>query len=120
MLQKGAVEVVVDPGLGFYSRFFPSGKSDWRIETRDRPFPLERMRQPDTVQNGDSIAGTVGHAGRRLPSIDRSEGRVLPGTHPQIIEQVPSVPFWCGRVQARLNRCSLLFRPGLTPTGFAF
>ena len=39
MLKKGAVGIVIDPGSGS-AVYFSRGKVDWRMEVRDRFFPL--------------------------------------------------------------------------------
>ena len=80
---------------------FPCGKSNWGMETGDRPFPPERVCSSDSVQDGDSGVSPVVHSGRRFPSLDRPEGRVFSDTRPQVVEEVFTVPFWGGSVSVQ-------------------
>ena len=53
MLSKDALEIVLDPGPGFYSRLFLVEKVTG-LATRDRPLSPERVCLPHPVQDGDS------------------------------------------------------------------
>ena len=87
MLSKDALEIVLDPGLGFYSRLFLVEKV-----TRDRPLSPERVCSPNSIQDGDSrLCASVRQRGG-FPSFLRSEGRVFPDNRSSVVEEAIEVP----------------------------
>ena len=52
MFSKDALEIVLDPGPGFYSRLFLVEKVTG-LATRDRPLSPERVCSSNSVQDGD-------------------------------------------------------------------
>ena len=71
MLSKDALEIVLDPGPGFYCRLFLVKKVTGGLATRDRPLSPERVCSPHSVQDGDSrLCAPVRQRGDFLASID--------------------------------------------------
>ena len=60
MLAKDALEIVLDPGPGFYSYLFFGGKGDRSFASHDRPLSLEWFCSANTVPDGDrSLCATL-------------------------------------------------------------
>ena len=81
MLAKGALEIALDPGPGFYSRLFLVEKATggWR-PVIDLAF--ERLRPADAVQDGNSRFGAVICQRGGFSSFLGSEGCVLSNPDP--------------------------------------
>ena len=80
MLSKDALEIVLDPDPGFYSRLFLVEKVTGGLATRDQPLSPEWVWSSNSVQDGDSrLCAPVRQKGG-FPSFHRSEGRVFPDT----------------------------------------
>ena len=84
MLAKGALEIALDPGPGFYSRL-PGGEGVWQLASRDRPVSPERVPPPDSVQDGNSHFCTVMCQRGGFYSFPGSERRVLSDPNPSIL-----------------------------------
>ena len=55
----------------------PSRKVFGRLETRNRPLAPERVRSSNTIQDGNNQLGSSCGQERRLPRLDRPQGRLL-------------------------------------------
>ena len=92
MLSKDALEIVLDPGPGFYSRLFLVEKVTGGLATRDRPLSHERVCSSNSIQDGDSrLCAPVRQRGG-FPSFHRSEGRIFPNTRSSVVEEAIEVP----------------------------
>ena len=91
MLAKGALEIVRDPGPGFYSRLFLVEKATGGWRPVDRSLTFERLRPADAVQDGNSRFGTVICQRGGFSSFLGSEGCVLSDPDPRIIEEAVEV-----------------------------
>ena len=69
----------------------PGGEGDWRLEACDRSLAFERLRPADVVQDGNSRFGAVICQRRGFSSFLGSEGCVLSGPDPRIIEEAVEV-----------------------------
>ena len=99
-LAAGGREVSVQGSLGDHPRsksqllqsFFPGGKGDKGLASRDRPLSPERVCSADSVQDGDrSLRASLCPRGD-LPGFHRSEGCVLPDTRSSVFEEAIEVP----------------------------
>ena len=64
MLSKDALEIVLDPGLGFYSRLFLVEKVTGGLASRDRHLSPERVCSANSIQDGDrSLRASVRQRG---------------------------------------------------------
>ena len=91
MLAKGALEIVRDPGPGFYSCLFLVEKASGQLETRDRSLSPERLRPADVVQDGNSRFCTVICQRGGFSSFLGSERLVLSDPDPSIFEEAIEV-----------------------------
>ena len=53
MLSKDALEIVLDPGPGFYSHLFLVEKVTGGVASRNRPLLPERACSANSIQDGD-------------------------------------------------------------------
>ena len=77
MLQKGAVELMDQPGPRYYSRLFLGG-----METRHQPFGTEWIHHSDEVQDGNRRFSPGISPPRRLDVLHRPPGCVPPDPGP--------------------------------------
>ena len=70
---------------------FPVGEGIWRLASRDRPVSLERVRPPDSVQDGNSRFCTVICQRGGFSSFPGSEGCVLSDPNPSILTEAIEV-----------------------------
>ena len=71
------------------------GKGVRRLETRDRPLPFQRVRTTNSFQDGNCLLSPpLGEEGQ-LPGLCRPERRLLPDTHPHLLQEM--APFRFGR-----------------------
>ena len=113
MLSKDALEIVLDPGLGFYSRLFLVEKvmGGWRpvIDLSHlNEFVLQTLFKMETVA---SVLLSVREEG--FPSFHQSEGRVFPDTRSSVVEEAIEVLV----VGASLSVQSFVLRAVDCPSG---
>ena len=85
MLAKGTLEIVLDPGSGFYSRLFFWRKGDGRLASHDRSLSPERVCSSNSVNDGDSHLGAALRPRGRFPSFRGFEGRVFSNTRSSVL-----------------------------------
>ena len=67
----------------------PSRKVFGRLETRNRPLAPERVRSSNTIQDGNTQLGSSCGQERRLPHLDRPQGRLLPDSSSPLLQKAP-------------------------------
>ena len=92
MLSKDALEIVLDPGPGFYSCLFLVEKVTGGLVSLDQPLTPERICSANTVQDGNSRLRASVHQIGGFPSFHRSEGRLFPDTRSSSVEEAIEVP----------------------------
>ena len=71
----------------------PSGKVFGRLETRYRPLAPERVRSSNTFQDGNTQLSPSCSQERRLPRLDRPQGRLLPDPSSPLLQEAPPFRF---------------------------
>ena len=67
----------------------PSRKVFGRLETRNRPLTPERVRSSNTIQDENTQPGSSCGQERRLPHLDRPQGRLLPDSSSPLPQKAP-------------------------------
>ncbi|XP_068220028.1 collagen alpha-2(IX) chain-like [Palaemon carinicauda] len=91
----------------------PSGESNGRLETSNRPVSPQQVHQEDTIQDGYTKDGHGVLEGRGLYDICRPQGRLLPGTRPPVKQEVSPGEVGCPGVAIQ----GLVFRSFNSPPG---
>ena len=89
LVNKNAVEPVANQNsLGFYNRFFFGTQTLQLVETGPGPGHLEHLSKHRVVQNGDPRDNKNLPTGRGVGHLHRLEGRILPYTNSQSVQEV--------------------------------
>ena len=81
----------IRPETRFLQPNVRGAQGDWRLETDHRFEPPEQDDSVDKISYGDTTTGSGSCQPGGLDGVDRSQGRLFPGTHTPKISQVPQI-----------------------------